>query len=67
MNYEKTAAGSPFNVDPAQRVPTLLTGRTVNTIRTNETVFVFEHQRRQFKRNPIVVPLVPEIFASSHP
>jgi hypothetical protein len=43
-------------------MPALFFRPAIDAVRVDEAAFVLEHQRRQLKRDSIVLPLVPKVL-----
>jgi hypothetical protein len=62
MNNQQHGSGPGFNPNCANRMPALFFRLAVDAVRLDEAAFVLEHQRRQFKRDSVVFPLVPKVL-----
>ena len=62
VNNQEHGSSPGFNLSCADGMPALFFRPAIDAVRVDEAAFVLEHQRRQLKRDSIVLPLVPKVL-----
>jgi hypothetical protein len=62
VNNDQDGRGLRFNLSRAERMPALFIGFGVDAVGIDKAALVLEDQRRQFKRDSVVLALVLQVL-----